>query len=295
MLVLAGVFTFAVTGYHTDRGAFAREYRAAFEQLDAEVLILGSSRAAASLDAETLGQELDATCYNLSFNQASLTYNYHLLKYYLHEADQKPAFVILDVSWFSLDNRRLAYKEYGSHFVFRSPLLFYEELLLGKRNQVVNGLITLGRTLERRNAPYEDFDAVKRRYPDQDSTRITYVFDPTDKGFLRTFPGGKAGMVAEEMRSFEKLVTLLEQQHIPLVLYTSPEDELFSQSQQNREEVYTYLRAAAPKATWLDYSPGGARFDKAFENWLRDSHHIYYKEAFTKIFASDFTFQVLKK
>lgn len=292
VLALVLVFTNFTEGYHTDKGNFAREYDAAFSKGDAGLLVLGSSRAAASLDSETLSQGLGVTAYNLAFNQASLTYQYHLLKYYLHEAPKKPALVVLDVSWFSFDNRRLSYKEYASYFVFRSPILFYDELLLNKRNQIIGGLVTLGRSLERSGQPYVNFDDGKRKYLNQDSTRVNYVFDPMDEGFTRTFPKGRAGLIEEEQRSFEKMIALLKRHNITPVLFTSPEDERFSRSQQNRHQVYAYLKEQSQGMLWLDYSLGGNRYSKGNETLLRDSHHVYFKEAFTRQFLADFRREV---
>ncbi|MDG1571272.1 hypothetical protein OZ410_03030 [Robiginitalea sp. M366] len=280
-------FSTGATGYHADRGTFARDYQQAFEHGDARVLVLGSSRVAASLDAATLTRGLGAQTYNLAFNQANLTYTHHLLRAYLEEAREMPEVVILGVSWFSFDTRRLAYKEYASQFVYRHPILFWDELLLNKRNQLANGLLTLARTLERSGATYQDFDATKKRHPNQDSTRVNYVFDPGDEGFLRTFPGGESQMAERELEAFGAILELLDSKGIPVVFYTSPEDRAFARSQKNREEVYKYLKAAAKGRVWLDYSPGGNLYSARFEKWMRDSHHIYFKEAFTRVFLKD--------
>ncbi len=282
------IFIHALPNFHADTGTFSKEYTSAFKNKDADMLIVGSSRAAASLSAKVISDSLDLSAYNLAFNQSSLTYAHHLLKYYLDDTEQTPKYVVLDISWFSFDNNRLAYKEYGSYFVFNRPLLFYDDLLLNKRNQIFNGFITLARSMERINQDYADFDTKISETKNQDSTKVTYVFDPDDVGFLRTFPNYKAKLIEDEKASFESIITLLESNDITLVLYTSPEDYKFSQSQKNRDEVYNYIKSVSRDVYWLDYSLGGAKYAKAYENLLKDSHHIFYKEHFSKRFSADF-------
>lgn len=285
-------FTFMIPAYHADKGNFSDQYREAFRKGDADVLILGSSRAAAGLDADVLRRELKLKTYNLAFNQANITYSYHLLQHYLEHCEKTPQYVLLDVSWFSFDNRRLAYKEYASYFVFGSPHIFYQDLLFNRNRPLVNGLVTLGRSLERINQPNLSFDSNRARYADQDSTVKSYDFDPMDNGFLRTFPGGRAKIDSDELQAFEKLITLTNEKEIQLVLVTTPEDVLFSHSQQNRDEVYQIIRTKANQKIWMDYSQGGNLYSKDFELLLRDSHHIHFKDFFTKIFAEDFGQQV---
>jgi hypothetical protein len=287
LLILIALFKFAIPQFHSDKGNFSREYQEAFQKYDADILIVGSSRAAASLDPAIVSDELDLRSYNLAFNQANLTYCYHLLQFYLDACEQPPKYVILDVSWFSFDSRRLSYKEYASYFVFNRPKLYYDDLLLNKRRQLVNGLVTLGRSLERRQQPDLNFDMTNTRFQNQDSTHKSYVFGPLSEGFLRTFPDASAQMLEKEMIALEKIKELLGTKKVSLIFYTSPEDALFSRSQKNREEVYNFLREMVSPGVWMDYSPGGNYYSKNYENLMRDSHHIYYKALFSRIFASD--------
>lgn len=281
-------FTFLIPAYHADKGNFSEQYQEAFREGDAEVLILGSSRVAAGLDAKVLSSELNLKTYNLAFNQSNITYNFHLLQHYLEHCKRTPQYVLMDVSWFSFDNRRLAYKEYASYFVFGSPHVFYQDLLFNRNRPLVNGLVTLGRSLERINQTNLNFDSNRARYAEQDSIAKSYHFSRMDEGFLRTFPGGRSKMDSNEIQAFEDLMTLVKQRGISMVLVTTPEDQVFAHSQENRAEVYDFLRSQAHQKIWMDYSPGGNLYSKDFELLLRDSHHIHFKDAFTKIFAEDF-------
>jgi hypothetical protein len=211
-----------------------------------------------------------------------------MLQAYLEGCNQLPEYIILDVSWFSFDNRRLSYKEYAANFIFTHPQLFYADLLLNRNRPLVNGFLTLARAIERYNAPDQNFDSNRRRYADQDSTQISYSFSPEDEGFLRTFPGGVAKMVPEELEAFERIIQLTNDSKIKLILFTSPEDEVFSISQANRKAVYEYFRQNSEGLNWMDYSLDGNLYDKKLERLLRDSHHIHFKESFSRIFAKDF-------
>jgi hypothetical protein len=287
-------FTYLIPAYHADKGNFSSDYRAAFEQRDAQVLILGSSRAAAALDSELLTQKLGLQAYNLAFNQANISYNYDLMRAYLDRCEQVPKYVILDVSWFSFDNRRLAYKEYAANFIYRHPHLYWADLLLNRNRPLVNGALSAARALERLNRTDLNFDSNRSRYADQDSLVKSYDFDPMDDGFLKTFPRGRAKIDSDELEAFEKLMALLSERGIEPVLVTTPEDVLFSQSQQNRDEVYLIIRNKADQDIWMDYSPEGNLYSKDFELLLRDSHHIHFKDSFTQIFAEDFENRVLR-
>jgi hypothetical protein len=288
VLLLILLFTYLIPPFHSDKGNFSRDYRTAFQNGDAEVLILGSSRAAAAFDTEVLATELKLRTYNLAFNQANLGYSADLLEAYLEDCSQPPEYIILDVSWFSFDNRRLSYKEYAANFIFTHPQVFYADLMLNRNRPLANGFMTILRAAERSNKPDVNFDSNRGRYADQDSSQISYTFSPEDEGFLRTFPGGEAGITSEEQEAFEQLIQLTREYNIQLILFTSPEDEVFSQSQVNRSAVYDYLQIYSQNLNWMDYSLDGNLYDKKLELLLRDSHHIHYKESFSRIFAEDF-------
>jgi hypothetical protein len=95
-------------------------------------------------------------------------------------------------------------------------------------------------------------------------------------------------MVPKEVQVLSDIMALLERHQVTLVLYTSPEDRLFSESQQNREEVYTAIAEAGKGKVWMDYTLGGELYQAQYENWLNDSHHIYFKRQFTQHFLRHF-------
>lgn len=292
ILLLILLFKFVLPPFHSDKGNFSKDYQQAFERRDAELLILGSSRAAAAFDTEVLATELGLRTYNLAFNQANLSYSYDLLGAYLEDCSQPPKYIILDVSWFSFDNRRLSYKEYAANFTFTHPKRFYSDLLLNRNRPIVNGFLTLARAIERYNSPNSNFDSNRGRYADQNSTEISYTFSAEDEGFLRTFPGGMAKIVPEELEAFDRIIQLAGDTDIKLILFTSPEDAVFSNSQVNREAVYEYFRQTSEGLNWMDYSLDGNLYEKQLELLLRDSHHIHFKEIFSRIFAKHFRLYV---
>jgi hypothetical protein len=282
------IFSFGPMGFHPDHGTFAKAYEGAFQKRDADMLLVGSSRMAASLDADVIAKELGLKCYNLAFNQANLSYVHDVLRAYLSQSARTPTYVVLDVSWFSFDDRRLSYKEYAANFVFQHPEVFYDVLLLNKNNPLGHAALTLARSLERRGDVYVDFDTRRNRWTDQDSTSVNYEFDPNDAGFRRTFPEGRAKMVPEEVQVLSDIMELLQRHKVTLVLYTSPEDRLFSESQQNREVVYAAIAEVAKGKVWMDYTLGGELYQEHYEKWLNDSHHIYFKRQFTQRFLRHF-------
>ena len=290
LLVLLFILFFRLgpLGFHPDHGTFAQDYQQAFAKRNADMLLVGSSRMAASLDADAISKELGLKCYNLAFNQANLTYVHDVLSAYLAKGAEVPTYVVLDVSWFSFDDWRLSYKEYAANFIYQHPEVFYKDLLLNKNNALGSAGLTLARSMERQGGDYVDFDTRRNRWTDQDSTKVNYEFSPSDPGFLRTFPGGKASVMPKEIEALEQIISLLKEYGVTLVFYTSPEDRTFSENQQNRGEVYRILEKAVKGKVWLDYSWGGRYYRPDYENWLNDSHHIYFKKRFTHVFLNHF-------
>ena len=95
-------------------------------------------------------------------------------------------------------------------------------------------------------------------------------------------------MVPEELEAFERIMQLANDSKIKLILFTSQEDAVFYNSQVNRAAVYKYIRQTTEHINWMDYSLGGNLYDKKLELLLRDSHHIHFKECFSRIFGGDF-------
>lgn len=286
-IILILVFSSNKSNFHPDRGNFHREYEKAFSTKDVSILILGSSRILAAVEPSIIQENVQLKTAQLGFKQSNLSYTYDLLLAYLKGAEQLPEHIILDISWFSFDSRRLSYKPYASYFAYQNPLLFKRYLITNEQNHLKNGLLTLGRTIARRNQSTLEFDMGKKERAKQDSLSKSYLFESNDLGFLKTFPEGNSEVVEEQLDAFKAIVALCEEKGINLILLTTPEDEIFSKSQQNREEIYSLIRQNAISVTWLDYSLGGKNYKKTYENLLLDSHHIYFKQTFTRILLQD--------
>lgn len=288
-LLIYATFKYVVTDFHKDKGNFANDYNNAFKMQDAEILILGSSRAAASLDANLITKKLNLKCYNLAFTQSNMTYSHHLLQYYLTKSNKKPAYIILDMSWFSFDKNRLAYKEYASYFVFNSPSAFQKELLSTRTKYIPMGITTILRSLTRNNEAYVDFQTHRALNKHKNNEKEkSYEFAPDDDGFLKTFPLGKSQIDDFEVKSYQNILAMAKANGINVLIYISPEDELFSNSQKNRQEVYSLIYDNSEDHKILDYSLGGNKYAKEFELLLGDSHHIYYNTLFTDFFITDY-------
>jgi hypothetical protein len=281
-------FKFIVTDFHKDKGNYSNDYNESFQKMDGDLLILGSSRSAASLDTKLMTKELNLKSYNLAFTQSNMTYSYHLLKYYLANSNKTPEYIILDMSWFSFDKNRLSYKAYASYFVFNDFATFYKEFFSTRTNYIADGFITILRSLIRENQDYVDFQShrtsKKRKYNEREKS---YEFLPHDVGFLKTFPSGKSQIDALEITSYKKIIELAETNNISLIIYTSPEDALFSKSQKNRDEVYDIIFKNCQNCMVLDYSLGGNHYSIDYELLLEDSHHIYFNTLFTTYFLDD--------
>ena len=287
ILFLVLVFNLSKTNFHSDNGNYYEEYKRLFKEKDLDILILGSSRILAAVEPKIIEEKLKLKTAQLGFSSSNLSYSRDLLLAYLENTKQTPKHVILDISWFSFDSKRLSYKPYASYWIFQNPHLFFNDLLSNKKNHLKNGFLTLIRAYERKNQKNLEYNSLAKIKSKQDSLAKTYLFKNNDLGFLKTFPDGKAKIENEEFNAFKMIVSLCKQKAINLILLTTPEDEKFSKSQQNRKKVYSIIESNISSFNWLDYSLSGRYYDENHESLLLDSHHIYYKDIFTKILLKD--------
>jgi hypothetical protein len=273
--------------FHPDKGNFHDEYNRAFTEGDMDILLLGSSRILSATDSSLFQKHLNLKTSQLGFTQSNLSYSYDLLKAYLNESIQNPKYIILDISWFSFDTKRLSYKPYAAYFVYRNPKLFLEELITNKKNHLKSGFITLGRSVERITKKQINHSNVKARKQPQDSMVKSYFFERNQLNFLKTFPAGKSELEMDEIESLQKIITLCKKKNINLIFLTTPEDQTFSLNQVNRNQVYDTINKYVSNRPWLDYSLNGLYYQKSLENILSDSHHVYFEKTFTRILIQD--------
>ena len=104
------------------------------------------------------------------------------------------------------------------------------------------------------------------------------------------FPDHVAGIDKLLLRDFNSIVDMCKKENIELILFTAPEDEKYSNLQKDINEIKSiYLNTSKSNSNiyYLDYTLGGDLYDKEFEKWLRDSHHINENVLFTKKLLKD--------
>jgi hypothetical protein len=286
-LLLIVLFKLDYPGFHPDKGNYHSEYKKSFTEGDIDIILLGSSRILNAIDPSTLSDELNLKTAHLGFTQSNMSYSYDLLKSYLHNSKHNLKYIILDISWFSFDSRRLSYKPYASYFVYKNPSLFLSYLFTNKKNHLKNGFLTLLRSFDRKNQHELDLKLIKSKTISYDTLVKSYDFNSNDLNFLRTFPEGKSELNEEEIESLENIISIANKNNINIVVLTTPEDEVFSLSQKNRSHVYSIINQYSSNFYWMDYTLNGKYYDKSYEYLLSDSHHIYFDKVFTKIFTKD--------
>ena len=286
-LFLIVLFAWDSPGFHPDKGNDHTEYKKSFSKGDIDMMFLGSSRILNAINPTIVSDDLGLKTAQLGFTQSNMSYSYDLLKSYLYNSNYPLKYIILDISWFSFDSRRLSYKPYSSYFIYKNPSLFLSYLFTNKKNHLKNGILTLLRSFDRKNQINLNHEAVKRRKSSNDSLRKSYEFNSNDLNFLRTFPERKSELNEEEIEALYEIIKIAHEKDITLIFLTTPEDEDFSLSQFNRSQVYSIIEQTSSNAYWMDYTLDGKYFKKSYEYLLSDSHHIYFDRIFTKIFTKD--------
>lgn len=286
-LFLIVLFAWDSPGFHPDKGNYHTEYKKSFSKGDIDMMFLGSSRILNAINPTIVSDDLGLKTAQLGFTQSNMSYSYDLLKSYLYNSNSNLKYIILDISWFSFDTRRLSYKPYSSYFVYKNPSLFLSYLFTNKKNHLKNGFLTLLRSMSRKNQIDLDLKLDKRGKISNDSLGKSYEFNSNDLNFLRTFSEGKSELNKEEIESLKKIISLCNENNINLIFLTTPEDEVFSLSQLNRSQVYSIIDQNFSNVYWMDYTLNGRYYRKSYEYLLSDSHHIYFDGIFTKIFTKD--------
>lgn len=269
---------------------YADDFTATFETGNSDVLILGNSKVLSAIDKPTLEKRSGHKVGQFGYSSSNISVSKLILESYLSKCTVNPKVVLLEVSWFTFNTERTGfhdvigdlfiedvslwshYKDYNSNILLTKIKKAYKKSLISvlKSHQNLSSV------------SYED--TFKKASP----TKKSYVFDYNK--FEQLFPDHVAGINEVLLRDFKAIVNMCEANNIALVLFSAPEDEEYSRSQQDIKKIKTIYRDCAKENAnvyYLDYTFGGSLYDKKFEFWLKDSHHINEKTLFTKHLLKD--------
>jgi hypothetical protein len=269
------------------------EFEIAFEKGNFEMLLLGNSKIGAAINKEVLEKKMNMSAVLINYVAADLSVSKLTLESYLNICKVKPKIVFLEVSWFSFNTKRTTFYSIAGHLFLRDLTLFKHFF---KYNQV-SRLIT--------KAIYEILDfkfftnnknsLVKIKNNNFSENTKDYSFDRNK--FMKNFPNQKAGVDSLLLDSYYSIIKMCKDENIKLILFSAPEDEEYVQAQLDKDKIKNIFKSSTDlykNLVYLDYTPYGEFWEKKYEFWLKDSHHIFQDSLFTEEFTDDILLKTIE-
>jgi hypothetical protein len=250
---------------------------------DAEIIVIGNSKALSSVSSVELYQQFNRKTYNLAYRIANLNFTENILKSYIKSSLRKPTICILEMSWFSFSNSRTSYP--------------HDKPQLDLKNKDYTQLFT-SMTKNRadiiKKATIVLFNIKGEKYIDWwdgDPNKAPTVFDVKQfriDEMKKVFPELESGIDKSLLQSFYEIISICKKNNIKLVLYTAPEAPIFTSFQKDKNIIKKIIvdSATLNNLEYYDFTVDGVFYNKELDSMLYDSQHIRKSIEFTKYFAS---------
>tara|TARA_B110000003_G_C16615532_1_gene521144 strand:+ start:754 stop:1692 length:939 start_codon:yes stop_codon:yes gene_type:complete len=261
------------------------EFEKAFNKANFKAVIIGNSKVHHALDKKTFNDYFNYSVAYLGSLGTNISVSKLTLESYLNNCKLNPDFVFLEVSWFTFSTNRTNYTNLSAELFLNDLNLFkyfnkYHEIKL----LIFNSILRQLKMTENEIIYDKNIDKKKKNSP----LTKDYIFD--NSKFMRTFPKRIAGINNLFLDDYYAIIDLCKEKNIKLILFTAPEDLEYSKYQKDREVIKKIFKESKEKYNnliYLDYTYGGDFYNKDYENWLNDSHHIYHSDLFSKLFIKD--------
>lgn len=260
---------------------YAADFNRAFlTAKDFECIVLGNSKATASINKEVLEEGLNLKMVNLGYSSANISVSRMILDAYLANSKQKPSLVLLEVSWFTFNTKRThLHNVTGDLMFYTNSITKYLTRYYPKSTSNLHSAII---------RQWQSYKGVSNTsYADRflPSTPDSKEYEFTLSEFEQVFPKGKAGIDSVLLEDFYWIVNKCKAEKIPMILYTAPEDRLYTQAQKDRIKVFDKIKNI--DVPYLDYTFGSDLWQDDFENWLFNSHHVNENQLFSTVLVRD--------
>ncbi|MCD8411917.1 hypothetical protein [Tenacibaculum finnmarkense] len=266
---------------------YSNEFNKAFNENDIALIALGNSKLLASIDKEKLDKQTGLKSAILGYSSANISISKLILESYLNKAEQKPKLVLLEVSWFTFNKKRTHFHGISGDLFIKDYRLwknyfdYYPEINSKIASSTYKNLIKFFKK-EKKYTYYND------EFIKNSPFFKEYQFKIED--FEVVFPNHIAGVNQLLLKDFKSIINMCKEYNIELILYSAPEDEQYSKMQKDNKEVKDIFYEVATNnlnVFYLDYTLGGSFWDKKYEMWLLNSHHINENDLFTEVLIHD--------
>jgi hypothetical protein len=260
---------------------YANEFESIYETPSFDVIAIGNSKLLSAIDKKTLEANNKHTVAVLGYSSANISISKLTLETYLNNCAIKPTLILLEVSWFTFNTKRTSL-----HGIVGD--LFIKDIFLWKNYFKFNNTLfpKIKSAFENnvfKNNPSISSESYANRFKKPSPLTVDYTFNISKMEVL--FPEHIAGVDKLLLNDFNAILDLCAEEGIDLILFSAPEDEEYSRNQKDIEKIKAIYKKASNNYSnifYLDYTLGGDLWNKKYEKWLVDSHHINENVLFTK-------------
>jgi hypothetical protein len=263
---------------------YSQDFKIAFQEKDMDVIALGNSKLLSAINKNILEENKRNKVAVLGYSSANISISKLTLESYLDTCIKPPKLVLLEVSWFTFNSKRTHFHSMVGDLFVNDPKLWkhyfeYSDDLAFDIKRAFSYSLNLKTTTRqnRKNLSYANY--FKTKSPQTKD----YTFHLADMEVL--FPNHVAGVDEKLLKDYKEIVNMCEEHEITLILFTSPEDETYTKNQKDIHKIKAVFDVSSrnnPNVIYLDYTFGGKLWNKNYEFWLRDSHHINENDLFSK-------------
>jgi len=268
---------------------YNQEFNNAYKEKDYEVIVIGNSKVLSAVDKYELEQKQKNKVAILGYSSSNISVSKLILESYLNICKTKPKLILLEVSWFTFNNKRTALRSIVGDLFLEDYKLWVNYLDYGsqlypkiKNASVKIILSTTGLISLTDRVSYAD------RFKDKSPFTKDYEFKIEE--FEVIFPKHIAGIDALLLKDYKSIIEICENNKIDLIMFTAPEDKDYSKNQKDIKSIQSIFYQTAlsrPGVYYLNYSLNGELWDEKYEKWLLNSHHINENDLFTKELIKD--------
>ncbi|WP_452231446.1 hypothetical protein [Lacinutrix sp. MEBiC02595] len=263
------------------------EFDSAFYEKDANIVALGNSKLLSAIDKTAFEENNQHKVAVLGYSSANISISKLTLESYLNNCSKLPQLILLEVSWFTFNKERTHLHNIAGDLFVNDPKLWkhyfeYSGDLSSGIRRAFSLSLKLSASQNQKGTSYAN------KFKPKSPLIKNYTFNLKDMEIL--FPNHLAGVDKKLLKDYNAIVDMCVENQVTLILFTAPEDEEYSKAQNDIHNIKSIFEASSKSnlnVFYLDYTFGGALWDKKYELWLKDSHHINENDLFSLKLLND--------
>jgi hypothetical protein len=284
LLILISVYALAYmvdAGLHKSRNSYYASWNDLYNsKINADLLVMGSSRAEFHISPKILDSVLSLNSYNLGLSAWHFDMQYARFRMYLQH-NHKPKYIIQNVDVYGFSKRQDVV-DYEQFLPYTQDTIL-QKTILGHKGEfdIFQRNIPLLKYKNDPNLAFEGlFNFVGNTVLYDTTTKFKgyrgndYAWNQDFERFKKRFPkGAKYKFDLEVTQQFEKFLAFCKKENIKVFLVYAPEYYEVQKYYKNKEELMKLCRESALKydCQFLDYSKDSLCYD---QQYFYNSQHL---------------------